>query len=194
MEELQRFKVVPDKPNGGYRIFDVEKDRFLNNQMDESMGEEVVSAMGNFTIWKRRVQAEAWVDRISDWPALKDPASGEAATRANGGTETAVEEEEDEVVVERSEHQKKMDGWQTLVLKKLEGKVCCSKCGKGYYGHSGSLAVGPAAAAVHSLKVTRYLGADDPRSKLMVDLECVECGHGGMYQFENNPIFLDIPF
>lgn len=184
-----RFRVVPDKPHGGYRIFDVEKNRFLNDWRDyHTGGTEIQSSLGNFTVWERRVQAEAWVDQI-----LLDERTGRVTVDPSPSAAEA-EDDSGEVVVERSEHQKKMDGWQTLVLTQLEGKVCCSKCGKGYYGHSGSLAVGPAAAPVHSLKVTRYLGADDPRSKLMVDLECVECGHGGMYQFENNPIFLDIPF
>lgn len=170
----RRFTVVRDAPKKCWRIFD--------------------TASNKFTPYKheRQVHADAEAAELNEMDA-------------NGGV-TITTEEADEAYgwpaageghlagVEKSAHQKKMAGWQTLVLKELEGKVCCSKCGKGYYGHNGSLAVGPAAAPVHGLKVTRYIGADDPRSHLMVDLKCVECGHSGMYQFENNPIFLDIPF
>ena len=73
-----------------------------------------------------------------------------------------------------------------IVLDALAGKVKCSGCGKAYHGHSGSLAVGPAAAPVHSIKVTRYDGFETP--ELTVGLNCVSCGHGGLYTFDGNPL------
>ena len=79
-----------------------------------------------------------------------------------------------------------LDKRQRVVLAALAGKVKCSGCGKADPGHSGSLAVGPAAAPVHSIKVTRYIGFDTPNLK--VDLICTNCTHYGLYEFDGNPL------
>jgi len=168
----RRFTVVRDAPKKCWRIFDTSVNKFTPYKHERQVQADAEATELN------EMDAKGGVTITAEETADEWPATGEGRGSAE---------------VEKSAHIQKMAGWQTLVLKEIEGKVKCSGCDKGFYGS------GPADARVDgkgwtNLKVTRFIGADNPRSQLMVDLECVWCGHSGMYQFENNPIFLDIPF
>ena len=173
----RRFTVVRDAPKKCWRIFD--------------------TSVNKFTPYKheRQVQAEAEATELNEMDA-----KGGVTITAEEAEEAyewpATGEGRGSVEVEKSAHIQKMAGWQTRVLKELEGKVKCSGCDKGFYGKN---IYRQAQTQTTSLKVTRFtfggLGEDAPDSQLEVDLECVWCGHSGMFTFKNNPVApIDIPF
>jgi hypothetical protein len=73
---------------------------------------------------------------------------------------------------------------QDIVLGLLAGKIVCSACGAKHT--SSEFTVG----------VTRWIGRDTP-GEMSVDLNCTAlneectqfCGHGGIYTFNENPLF-----
>ena len=173
---MYRYRVVRDEGMKVWAIYDNETKQFLGlHFQDRARAAAKV---------KELVAVRRAADAVD---AAADPATSEEASHSST-VATAQKNGEDE----------RLDKRQRVVLDALAGKVKCSGCDKAYHGHSGSLAVGPNAAPVHSIKITRYIGFDSP--KLMVDLDCVGCGHGGLYQFSGNPLMdaglvpKDIPF
>jgi len=73
---------------------------------------------------------------------------------------------------------------QDVVLGLLEGKIVCSACGTKHTKDK------------HTVEVTRWIGRDTP-GEMSVDLGCQSlnkeatqyCGHGGIYTFNENPLF-----
>ena len=69
---------------------------------------------------------------------------------------------------------------QNIVLGLLVGKVVCSQCGH-------KLVPAPSNMLLwDQLVVTRWLDAEG--DQLTVDLDCRMCGHGGLYEFPDNPL------
>jgi hypothetical protein len=73
---------------------------------------------------------------------------------------------------------------QDVVLGLLAGKIVCSDCGAKH------------TRSKFTVGVTRWIGRDTP-GEMSVDLECIAenpateqvCGHGGIYTFNENPLF-----
>ena len=131
------------------------------------------TASNKFTPYKheRQVYADAEAAELNEMDA-------------NGGITLTENEEESPV------------GRPQIVLNALAGKVKCSRCDCAYLGEDpdGCGYRWDEKFGNHSIRITRFLGAGDPKSQLIVDLTCNVCEHSGMYRFENNPIFLDIQF
>ena len=69
---------------------------------------------------------------------------------------------------------------QNIVLGLLVGKVICSQCDH-------KLVPAPSNMLLwDQLVVTRWLNANG--DQLTVDLDCRMCGHGGLYEFPDNPL------
>ena len=186
----KRYTIAPDAPSKGYRIFDNATEKFVLED-----GRTITK------IYPRLVQAEAEAQELNEMDALEadaaDPTTvSEDATTSHSSVTKATAPPKYGDWANRDEYKNAMR--QEVVLGALAGKVVCSACGKAYHGDSGSLAVGPAAAPTHSIKVTRYIGFDTPN--LTVDIDCMDCGHGGLYEFAGNPLIdagivkEDIPF
>lgn len=73
---------------------------------------------------------------------------------------------------------------QDIVLGLLAGKIVCSACGAKH------------TRSKFTVGVTRWIGRDTP-GEMSVDLQCTAineeatqyCGHGGLYTFNENPLF-----
>jgi hypothetical protein len=192
MNENHRYTITPDAPAGCYRIFDQDERKYLEETHKLQVQAEAVAAEMNLM---EEAGAPINPDEV-EGDAFGPPGTPPPASATKGlvnpvatATTTATTTPEGSHLVDKR-HQ--------CVLDALAGKVVCSSCGKEYHGHNGSHAVGPAAAPVHSIKVTRYLGFDT--EDLTVDINCVDCGHGGLYEFKGNPLMdaglmpEDIPF
>tara|TARA_Y100001949_G_scaffold174371_1_gene181694 strand:+ start:2019 stop:2555 length:537 start_codon:yes stop_codon:yes gene_type:complete len=163
----RRWTVTPDAPNSCWRVFDTIKNKFEDRT------------------WTLRVQAEARCDELneSDYEEVPEMNAEDISLSEDLPGQHDRYSVKHPMAATEGQH---LDKRQRVVLAALAGKVKCSGCGKAYHGHSGSLAVGPAAAPVHSIKVTRYDGFETP--ELTVGLNCVSCGHGGLYTFDGNPL------
>ena len=171
-----------DGPETCWLIFDKVENKYLRDEE------------GKRSTFRLKVSAEARVDELmcannnNDEP---DDLDLEVEMEsANNILEDLHELEEKIRESERPSRSVAASHWtekrNQVVLDALVGKVMCSHCTKEYHGHNGSLAVGPGAAPVHGIKVTRYIGFDTPNLK--VDLTCNYCSHTGLYHFNGNPL------
>ena len=74
----------------------------------------------------------------------------------------------------------------SVAHKHLKGKVKCSACNRRYVDISHRVPpLHTKDTAIELLKVTRWIGFDNPES-ITMDLDC-KCGHGGLYTLTPNP-------
>ena len=194
-----RYSITPDEPAGCYRIFDQDERKYLEKTYKLQVQAEAVAAEMNLMeaagapINPDEVEGDAFGPPGTPPPASATKGLVKGRLSPAGAAARAIAINNDDTDTDDNKRHQ-------CVLDALAGKVVCSVCGKEYHGNSGSHAVGPAAAPVHSIKVTRYLGFDT--ANLTVDLGCVDCGHGGLYRFKGNPLMdagiepppEDIPF
>ena len=122
--------------------------------------------------FRQKIMAQHAADGLNEQDALEMTAS------APSPTPTAILRHP--MAAPEGQH---VDKRQQIVLAALVGKVVCSGCGKEYHGfktHSTS------DIPKHSIKVTRYVNFDG--ANLTVDITCTDCGHGGLYKFDGNPL------
>jgi len=179
MNEEKRYRVVHDGAQKCWRIFDNLSEKFTPYTH------------------KRQVQADAECDDLNKmYTEQEEAAAVGGLTGRFLDPVPAGEVAKHPMAATEGSH---LDKRHQCVLDALAGKVVCSACGKAYYGS------GPSDARVDAkgwtrIKVTRYIGFDT--ADLTVDIDCVDCGHGGLYEFKGNPLIdagivaplSDIPF